>query len=52
MTESLRKLERDEVKLAFVHRAVGGITEYDVTLAAASNATIIGFNVRPGSPGP
>ena len=47
MTESLRKLERDEVKLAFVHRAVGGITENDVQLAAASNATIIGFNVRP-----
>ncbi|HET9691387.1 MAG TPA: translation initiation factor IF-2 [Acidimicrobiales bacterium] len=47
VTESLRKLERDEVKLAFVHRAVGGITENDVTLAAASNATIIGFNVRP-----
>ncbi|HEY2429529.1 MAG TPA: translation initiation factor IF-2, partial [Acidimicrobiales bacterium] len=47
VTESLRKLERDEVRLTFVHRAVGGITEYDVNLAAASNATIIGFNVRP-----
>ena len=47
LTESLRKLERDEVKLAFVHRAVGGITEHDVHLASASNATIIGFNVRP-----
>jgi translation initiation factor IF-2 len=47
VTESLRKLERDEVKLSFIHRAVGGITENDVTLAAASNATIIGFNVRP-----
>ncbi len=47
VSESLRKLERDEVKLAFIHRAVGGITENDVTLAAASNATIIGFNVRP-----
>jgi len=47
VTESLRKLERDEVKVAFVHRAVGGITEYDVQLALASNATIIGFNVRP-----
>jgi translation initiation factor IF-2 len=47
VTESLRKLERDEVKLAFVHRAVGGITESDVQLAATSNATIIGFNVRP-----
>jgi len=48
VTESLRKLERDDVKLSFVHRAVGGITENDVALAAASNATIIGFNVRPG----
>jgi translation initiation factor IF-2 len=47
LTESLRKLERDEVKVSFVHRAVGGITENDVQLAAASNATIIGFNVRP-----
>ena len=47
LTESLRKLERDDVKLAFVHRGVGGITQYDVQLAAASNATIIGFNVRP-----
>jgi len=47
VTESLRRLERDEVKLAFIHRAVGGITENDVTFAAASNATIIGFNVRP-----
>src|SRR5439155_24153594 len=43
----VRRLERDEVKLSFVHRAVGGITENDVQLAAASNATIIGFNVRP-----
>ncbi len=46
-TESLRKLERDDVKLAFVLRGVGGITENDVQLAKASNATIIGFNVRP-----
>jgi translation initiation factor IF-2 len=47
LTESLKRLERDEVKLAFVHRAVGGITENDVQLASASNSTIIGFNVRP-----
>jgi translation initiation factor IF-2 len=33
--------------LAFVHRAVGGVTENDITLAAATNATILGFNVRP-----
>ncbi|MGQ0744281.1 MAG: translation initiation factor IF-2 [Acidimicrobiales bacterium] len=51
LTESLRKLEREEVKLAFVHRAVGGITEQDVHLAATSNATIIGFNVRPDRKG-
>jgi len=47
VTESLRRLERDTVKLAFVHRAVGGITENDITLAATTNATLIGFNVRP-----
>jgi translation initiation factor IF-2 len=47
VTESLRRLERDDVKIAFVRRAVGGITESDVELAAASNATVIGFNVRP-----
>jgi translation initiation factor IF-2 len=47
LTEALRKLERDEVKLSFVQRGVGGITKSDVQLAAASNATIIGFNVRP-----
>ena len=47
LTQSLRKLERDEVKLAFVHRGVGGITESDVNLANVANATIIGFNVRP-----
>jgi translation initiation factor IF-2 len=47
VTESLRKLERDDVRLAFVHRGVGGITENDITLAAATNATLIGFNVRP-----
>ncbi len=47
VTDSLRKLERDDVKLAFVSRGVGGITENDVMLAATSNATILGFNVRP-----
>jgi len=47
LTTSLRKLERDDVKISFVHRAVGGITQYDVGLAATSGATIIGFNVRP-----
>jgi translation initiation factor IF-2 len=47
VTESLRKLEREDVKLSFVHRGVGGITESDVELAQASAATMIGFNVRP-----
>ena len=51
LTESLNKLEREEVKLNFVHRAVGGITENDVQLASASSATIIGFNVRPDKKG-
>jgi translation initiation factor IF-2 len=47
VTDSLKRLERDDVKLSFVLRGIGGITENDVQLAAASNATIIGFNVRP-----
>jgi translation initiation factor IF-2 len=47
LTDALRKLERDDVTLSFVDRAVGGITQNDVQFAAASNATIIGFNVRP-----
>src|SRR5271165_89204 len=47
VTESLKRLERDDVKLSFVLRGVGGVTENDVQLARASNATIIGFNVRP-----
>jgi translation initiation factor IF-2 len=47
LTEALRKLERDDVTLSFIDRAVGGITQNDVQFAAASNATIIGFNVRP-----
>ncbi len=47
VTESLKKLERPEVKVGFVLRGVGGVTESDVQLAATSNATILGFNVRP-----
>jgi translation initiation factor IF-2 len=47
LTEALRKLERDEVKIAFVLRGVGGITKDDIQLASATGATIIGFNVRP-----
>jgi translation initiation factor IF-2 len=49
LTDALRKLdqEHEEVRLSFVHRAVGGITESDVNLAAVANASVIGFNVRP-----
>ncbi|HSH68982.1 MAG TPA: EF-Tu/IF-2/RF-3 family GTPase, partial [Deferrisomatales bacterium] len=45
--QSLEKLSNDEVKVKIIHGAVGGITENDVNLATASNAIIIGFNVRP-----
>lgn len=44
---SLQKLDTPKVKNRIIHAAVGGITETDVTLAEASGATIIGFNVRP-----
>jgi len=46
ITESLMKLSTDEVKVKIVGSGVGGITETDVSLAAASSAIIIGFNVR------
>ena len=45
--QSLEKLSTDDVKDRVIHGAVGAITETDVTLAAASNALVIGFNVRP-----
>ena len=44
---SLEKLSNDEVNVRVIHGAVGAINESDVTLAAASNAIIVGFNVRP-----
>jgi len=47
MADSLSKAGTDEVQVKIVHRAIGGITESDVMLASASNAIIIGFNVRP-----
>jgi translation initiation factor IF-2 len=45
--EAVNKLETDKVRIKVIHDAVGGITESDVLLASASNAIIIGFNVRP-----
>ena len=45
--QSLEKLSNDEVKVRVIHGAAGGIREGDVMLAAASNAIIVGFNVRP-----
>ena len=47
LSEALRRLSTDDVRLAVLHGSVGGITESDVLLASASNAIIIGFNVRP-----
>ncbi|MBI5484911.1 MAG: translation initiation factor IF-2 [Deltaproteobacteria bacterium] len=47
VSETLRKLSTDAVRLNVIHAAVGAVTETDVNLAAASNAIIIGFNVRP-----
>ncbi len=47
--KSLEELSTDEVKVKIIHAGVGPITENDVMLAAASNAIIVGFNVRPDS---
>lgn len=47
LNQSLLKLSTDEVKISVIHSGVGGINESDVTLASASNAIVIGFNVRP-----
>ena len=46
ISDSLRKLETDEIRVNIIHSATGGISETDVMLASASNAIIIGFNVR------
>ena len=45
--DALDKIPQSEVRVQVIHRGVGGITENDVSLAAASGAVIIGFNVRP-----
>ena len=47
VTQSLEKLSNEEVRVRVIHGGVGGIKESDVMLASASNAIIIGFNVRP-----
>ncbi len=47
LTDSLLKLSTEEVQVNIIHKSVGQITETDVMLASASNAIIIGFNVRP-----
>ncbi|MDI6727090.1 MAG: translation initiation factor IF-2, partial [Smithellaceae bacterium] len=47
LSESLGKLSTSDVKLGIIHNSTGAITETDVMLASASNAIIIGFNVRP-----
>ena len=47
LTDSFLKLSTDEIQVNIIHKAVGAITESDVLLASASDAIIIGFNVRP-----
>lgn len=47
LAQSVNKLETDEVRVNVIHSGVGGISESDVMLASASNALVIGFNVRP-----
>jgi translation initiation factor IF-2 len=49
VTDALTRLSTDEVRLNVIHASVGGITESDALLASASNAVVIGFNVRPES---
>jgi translation initiation factor IF-2 len=47
LTDSLQKLSTDEIQVKIIHKGVGAITESDVLLASASDAIVIGFNVRP-----
>ncbi len=47
LSDTLQKLSTDKVKMRIIHSGVGAISESDVLLAAASNAIIVGFNVRP-----
>ena len=47
LSDSFQKLSTDEIQVNIIHKGVGAITESDVLLASASDAIIIGFNVRP-----
>jgi len=47
LTDSLQKLSTEEIQVNIIHKAVGAITENDVLLASASDAIVVGFNVRP-----
>ena len=47
LSQALRRLATEEVKLDVIHASVGGVTETDITLATASKAIVVGFNVRP-----
>ena len=47
LNEAVTRLSTDDVKITVIHGSVGGITESDVLLASASDAIVIGFNVRP-----
>lgn len=49
IVQSLQRLEQEQVKINIIHAQVGSITESDILLATASNAIVIGFNVRPES---
>jgi len=49
LQEAILKLSLDEVKVKIIHAGVGAISESDIMLASASNAIVIGFNVRPDS---
>ena len=49
VVSELSKIQHPEVRVAVIHQGVGGITENDVMLASASNAMIVGFNVRPNA---
>ena len=47
LTDSLQEVSTEEIQVNIIHKAVGAITESDVLLASASDAIVVGFNVRP-----